>query len=246
MRRRGWFLGPGGDVRVQASNRPAHRHEHDRHRLAADGHAVRTNAVDIPLADPHFWTMAGSVRVAQLCHDFGLTWGSHSNNHFDVSLAMFTHVAAAARARSPLWTRTGSGRTVRGSPASRSRSATVTSTCRSRRAWGSSWTGTGWRRRTSCTSSTGSVPATTPWRCSTCCPAGRSTRAACARPWRGRALSAQVPTGAGNRPGKGHAPRLPLGLGLRCRVRDGNRRASPGRGGVGAGLTGPWRGSPRW
>jgi glucarate dehydratase len=59
-------------------------------------HAVRTNAVDIPLADPHFWTMAGSVRVAQLCDDFGLTWGSHSNNHFDISLAMFTHVAAAA------------------------------------------------------------------------------------------------------------------------------------------------------
>jgi glucarate dehydratase len=59
-------------------------------------HAVRTNAVDIPLADPHFWTMAGSVRVAQLCDDFGLTWGSHSNNHFDVSLAMFTHVGAAA------------------------------------------------------------------------------------------------------------------------------------------------------
>jgi glucarate dehydratase len=59
-------------------------------------HAIRTNAVDIPLADPHFWTMAGSVRVAQLCHDFGLTWGSHSNNHFDISLAMFTHVAAAA------------------------------------------------------------------------------------------------------------------------------------------------------
>ncbi|MFD1858860.1 glucarate dehydratase [Aeromicrobium camelliae] len=59
-------------------------------------HAVRTHAVDIPLADPHFWTMRGSVRVAQLCHDFGLTWGSHSNNHFDISLAMFTHVGAAA------------------------------------------------------------------------------------------------------------------------------------------------------
>lgn len=59
-------------------------------------HAVRAQAVDIPLADPHFWTMAGSVRVAQLCHDFGLTWGSHSNNHFDISLAMFTHVGAAA------------------------------------------------------------------------------------------------------------------------------------------------------
>ena len=59
-------------------------------------HAVRGEAVDIPLADPHFWTMAGSVRVAQVCEAWGLTWGSHSNNHFDVSLAMFTHVAAAA------------------------------------------------------------------------------------------------------------------------------------------------------
>ncbi|GAB7067941.1 glucarate dehydratase [Mycobacterium hodleri] len=60
------------------------------------GHAIRAGAVDVPLADPHFWTMAGSVRVAQLCDAWGLTWGSHSNNHFDVSLAMFTHVAAAA------------------------------------------------------------------------------------------------------------------------------------------------------
>lgn len=60
------------------------------------GHAVRQSAVDIPLADPHFWTMGGSVRVAQLCQEWGLTWGSHSNSHFDVSLAMFTHVAAAA------------------------------------------------------------------------------------------------------------------------------------------------------
>lgn len=59
-------------------------------------HAIQLHAVDIPLADPHFWTMEGSVRVAQLCNDFGLTWGSHSNNHFDISLAMFTHVAAAA------------------------------------------------------------------------------------------------------------------------------------------------------
>ena len=59
------------------------------------GHAVRLRAVDIPLADPHFWTMQGSVRVAQMCAEWGLTWGSHSNNHFDISLAMFTHVAAA-------------------------------------------------------------------------------------------------------------------------------------------------------
>ena len=59
--------------------------------------AIRLKAIDIPLADPHFWTMAGSVRVAQLCRDWGgLTWGSHSNNHFDISLAMFTQVAAAA------------------------------------------------------------------------------------------------------------------------------------------------------
>lgn len=62
-------------------------------------HAVQLHAVDIPLADPHFWTMAGSVRVAQHCNELGLTWGSHSNNHFDISLAMFTHVAAAAPGR---------------------------------------------------------------------------------------------------------------------------------------------------
>ncbi len=59
-------------------------------------HAIQLHSVDIPLADPHFWTMQGSVRVAQICREWGLTWGSHSNNHFDVSLAMFTHVAAAA------------------------------------------------------------------------------------------------------------------------------------------------------
>jgi len=59
--------------------------------------ALRLSAIDIPLADPHFWTLQGSVRVAQLCRDWGgLTWGSHSNNHFDISLAMFTHTAAAA------------------------------------------------------------------------------------------------------------------------------------------------------
>ncbi|MBA1272239.1 enolase C-terminal domain-like protein [Stutzerimonas azotifigens] len=63
------------------------------------GHSLRLEAVDIPLADPHFWTMAGSVRLAQMCDQFGLTWGSHSNNHFDVSLAMFTHAAAAAPGR---------------------------------------------------------------------------------------------------------------------------------------------------
>src|SRR5499427_1316590 len=63
------------------------------------GHAILLQSVDIPLADPHFWTMQGAVRVAQLCRDWDLTWGSHSNNHFDISLAMFTHVAAAAPGR---------------------------------------------------------------------------------------------------------------------------------------------------
>ena len=62
-------------------------------------HAIQAGAVDIPLADPHFWTMSGSVRVAQVCSAWGLTWGSHSNNHFDISLAMMTHAAAAAPGR---------------------------------------------------------------------------------------------------------------------------------------------------
>jgi glucarate dehydratase len=60
------------------------------------GHSIQLHAVDIPLADPHFWTMQGAVRVAQICHECGLTWGSHSNNHFDISLAMIVHAGAAA------------------------------------------------------------------------------------------------------------------------------------------------------
>lgn len=56
---------------------------------------IRLDAVDIPLADCHFWTMQGAVAVGELCNEWGLTWGSHSNNHFDISLAMMTHVAAA-------------------------------------------------------------------------------------------------------------------------------------------------------
>ncbi len=60
------------------------------------GHAIQLHAVDIPLADPHFWTMQGTVQVARICHEWGLTWGSHSNNHFDISLAMIVHAGAAA------------------------------------------------------------------------------------------------------------------------------------------------------
>ena len=58
-------------------------------------HSLESQAVDIILADPHFWTVEGSVRVAQMCHDFGYTWGSHSNNHFDISLAVCTQTGAA-------------------------------------------------------------------------------------------------------------------------------------------------------
>lgn len=59
------------------------------------GHCLELQSVDIPLADCHFWTMQGAVRVGMLCDEFGLTWGSHSNNHFDISLAMIAQVGAA-------------------------------------------------------------------------------------------------------------------------------------------------------
>jgi glucarate dehydratase len=60
------------------------------------GHTLQSRCIDIPLADPHYWTMQGSAEVAQICDRWGMTWGSHSNNHFDISLAMFVHVGAAA------------------------------------------------------------------------------------------------------------------------------------------------------
>ena len=59
-------------------------------------HSLTLGAVSIPLADPHFWTMEGSVEVAKICQAFSLNWGIHSNNHFDISLAMAIHAAAAA------------------------------------------------------------------------------------------------------------------------------------------------------
>ena len=59
-------------------------------------HAAALKAVDIVLADPHFWGLEGSLRMASILNDWGLTWGSHSNNHFDITLTTFAHVAAAA------------------------------------------------------------------------------------------------------------------------------------------------------
>jgi len=59
-------------------------------------HSAALKSVDIVLADPHFWGFGGSIRIAQLLNDWGLTWGSHSNNHFDITLAAFAQVGAAA------------------------------------------------------------------------------------------------------------------------------------------------------
>ena len=59
-------------------------------------HTASLNACDIILADPHFWGFDGAVRMSQLLDAWGLTWGIHSNNHFDVTLAAFAHVGAAA------------------------------------------------------------------------------------------------------------------------------------------------------
>jgi hypothetical protein len=139
-------------------------------------HALSLQSVDIPLADPHFWTMQGSVRVGQTCNDWGLTWGSHSNNHFDISLAMFTHVAAAVPGkvtgdRHPLDL---AGRPAhhqgavpdRGRHGGRAEEAGPRRRDRRGEARG---------RRTSSTSSTASARATTPRRCSSSFPAGSST-----------------------------------------------------------------------
>ena len=59
-------------------------------------HALQLNAIDIPLADPHYWSMRGANIIGTLCNAWGLTLGCHSNNHFDVSLAMLAHLGAAA------------------------------------------------------------------------------------------------------------------------------------------------------
>ena len=59
-------------------------------------HSIMERSVDIPLADPHFWGFDGAIRMSQLLDSWGLTWGVHSNNHFDITLAAFAQVGAAA------------------------------------------------------------------------------------------------------------------------------------------------------
>ena len=129
-------------------------------------HALALQSINIPLADPHFWTMAGSVRVAQTCRDWGLTWGSHSNHHFDVSLAMFTHVGAAAPGRVTaidthrIWQ---DGQRLTKAPL---RIEAAGFRCRRGRAWASSLTWSRSRKPTSIVCSSPPDHATTPWRCS--------------------------------------------------------------------------------
>lgn len=131
-------------------------------------HCIALRSVDIPLADPHFWTMAGSVRVGQMCNDFGLMWGCHSNNHFDISLAMMTQCAAAVPGKLNgidthwIW-QEGLERLTR----HRCRSWTAASICRSGPAWAWSWTGSSSRRPTSSTWTTVWAAGTTPLACST-------------------------------------------------------------------------------
>ena len=139
------------------------------------GHAIRSGAVDIPLADPHFSTMAGSVRVAQLCEAWGLTWSSHSNNHFDVSLAMFTHVAAAAPGDITaidthwIWQ---DGQAITAEPY---RIVDGYLTVPDAPASGLRSTRRRWPPPTTSTSGRDSAVATTPWPCSTSSPDGHST-----------------------------------------------------------------------
>ena len=59
-------------------------------------HTTALNACDIILADPHFWGFDGAIRMSQLLASWGLTFGIHSNNHFDITLAAFAQVGAAA------------------------------------------------------------------------------------------------------------------------------------------------------
>ena len=100
VRRRGRLLRPRSDGGIPPRHRPADRDQHGRHRLAAAGARARAAGGRHPARRSALLdAWQGSVRVAQTCRDWGLTWGSHSNNHFDVSLAMFTHVAAAAPGR---------------------------------------------------------------------------------------------------------------------------------------------------
>lgn len=58
-------------------------------------HILRLESCDILLTDQRAWTMGGSVLLGQLCRSFDLAWGACLDAHFDISLAMLCHTAAA-------------------------------------------------------------------------------------------------------------------------------------------------------
>ena len=62
-------------------------------------HAIQLQSVDIRSPIRTSGPCRARCASRRSASEWGLTWGSHSNNHFDVSLAMFTHVAAAAPGR---------------------------------------------------------------------------------------------------------------------------------------------------
>jgi glucarate dehydratase len=58
--------------------------------------AIRQDAVQIVLCDPHYWGGLRAVQyLARLCETFGLGLSMHSNSHLGVSLMAMAHVAAA-------------------------------------------------------------------------------------------------------------------------------------------------------
>ena len=58
--------------------------------------AVKTDAVQIVLSDPHYWGgLRQTQHLGQVCRSFGLGLSMHSNTHLGVSLMAMTHAAAA-------------------------------------------------------------------------------------------------------------------------------------------------------
>ena len=93
VRGRGRLLGPRDHGRVPPRHGASHRHQHDRHRLAPDEPRDPARRRRHPAGRPALLDDGGfGARGPDSAATTGLTWGSHSNNHFDVSLAMFTHV----------------------------------------------------------------------------------------------------------------------------------------------------------
>jgi glucarate dehydratase len=58
--------------------------------------AIKTDAVQVVLCDPHYWGGVQQVKhLGKLCNTFGLGLSMHSNSHLGVSLMAMAHAAAA-------------------------------------------------------------------------------------------------------------------------------------------------------